>query len=580
MLEHHQRRMALIRLDPRTGGLSAAQMPEAPPPTERAQLDEAADALREGAARFASLSIEDRIALLHAMRAGYARVANRVVLASCRAKRIVPGTPQEAEEWALGPWPVLRHFRLLLESLASLARGELPQVGHTDRTSDGAIRIQLFPGDAIDRAAVPQTRVQVQLRPGLDGSSLDTRARIYRGVPIAPRVGLVLGAGNASGVPCMDLLTRMFNYGMPCLLKLHPLNAYLGPLYREAFSAAIERGFLRIVYGGAETGEYLAQLSAVDEIHLTGSAQTYNRLVLAAPGKRISSQLGCVSPILIVPHALAMEDLGRLAAYIAGAVAHNAACNCTTPRLIVTPYTWELREAFVGELETALSNVPLRMAYYPGAVERWQYLTNRKTDVLTVGSAVGGVLPWTIVPDLDPADENEPLFSLEAFCPVLGEVQIGSGDSFEYLEDAVAFVNERVAGSLSATIFAHPRSLKDPGIAGAIERAVQGLRSGTVGVNSWPQLSFSLAGPPWGAHHDPLDESQSRSGWVHNTAMLEGIDKCVVREIASARRKPMFAAGHPSALHLFNRLASLELKRSWRAVPGVVGATFLDRSPG
>jgi hypothetical protein len=56
------------------------------------------------------------------MRSGYARTVPRVIAACCRSKGIVMGTPMEAEEWALGRWPVLRHFRLLVEALSALRR--------------------------------------------------------------------------------------------------------------------------------------------------------------------------------------------------------------------------------------------------------------------------------------------------------------------------------------------------------------------------------------------------------------------------------------------------------------------------
>ena len=68
-------------------------------------------------------------------------------------------------------------------------------------------------------------------------------------------------------IPCMDVLTKMFNEGMVCLLKMHPLNSYLGPLYESAFAPAIERNFLRIVYGGSEAGRYLCRHPGIGEIH-------------------------------------------------------------------------------------------------------------------------------------------------------------------------------------------------------------------------------------------------------------------------------------------------------------------------
>ncbi len=523
------------------------------------------------------------------MRDGYARVASRTVIAACRAKRIVLGTPLEGEEWSLGPWPVLRQFRLLIETLSSLRQGELPPIGEAGFTSEGRIRLPVFPGNTLDSLLFPGAEAHAHFQIGLGPQTLEARARLYQGATRPERIVLVLGAGNVAAVPCLDVLTKMFNEGAVCLLKMHPLNAYLGPLYEEAFAIAIEQDFLRVVYGGAEAGGYLCSHQGIGSIHLTGSAETHEEIVWGEPAGRakrkahsrpvnekpISAQLGCVSPVLIVPGPYLDWQLATVAEGLAGAIAHNAGCNCTTPRLIVMPAGWVQRDRFLRHLEAALATAPLRMAYYPGATERWQYLAARRPGVRFVGTTVGGMLPWTLVPDLDPSDRSESLYSLEPFCPIVSEVQVASSDPLAYLEGAVDFVNQRVWGTLSATLIVHPRTLEDPGLGPAIDRAITRLRYGTIGVNVWPQFSFSLGVTPWGAHpaSTPAD-IQSGRGWVHNTSMLEGIQKVVVRESISSRRKQLYSAGHRSAHHLFRRLASVERRTGWVGLPGVLEASF------
>ncbi len=555
----------------------------------RRELDEAVAVLWDGATRFAALDIDERIRLLRAMRSGYARVAFRTVVASCRAKRIVLGTPLEGEEWSLGPWPILRHIRRLLTSLSAIRQGELPRVGTIGAATGGRLRLDIFPGSTLDSFLLPSVEAQVRFEAGLDLSVLDTRARYYRDAARPERVALVLGAGNAAAIPCMDVLTKLFNDGSVCLLKMHPLNSYLGPLYEEAFAVAIEQGYLRLVYGGAEAGAYLSRHPGIGEIHLTGSAETYDDIVWGEPvgrarrkstGKRtndkpITAQLGCVSPVLIVPGPYLDRQLAYQAAALAGAIAHNAGCNCTTPRLLVMPAEWAQRNAFLRHLEEALAAAPLRLAYYPGATERWQFLAKRRPGVRFVGSTVGGMLPWTLVPDLDPADRREPLYALEPFCPIVAEVQVGSSDPLGFLEAAVDFVNERVWGTLSASLLVHPRTLEDPEVAPGIERAISRLRYGTIGLNVWPQTSFALASSPWGPHQmsTPAD-IQSGHGWVHNTSMLEAIEKVVIRQDVSFRRKQIFSAGHRRAHHLFRRLAWVERKAGWAGLPSVIEASF------
>ena len=49
----------------------------------------------------------------------------------------------------------------------------------------------------------------------------------------------------------MDALYKMFVEGMVCVLKMNPVNEYLGPYLERALEPLIARGYLRIVYGGA-----------------------------------------------------------------------------------------------------------------------------------------------------------------------------------------------------------------------------------------------------------------------------------------------------------------------------------------
>jgi acyl-CoA reductase-like NAD-dependent aldehyde dehydrogenase len=571
----------------RFSGPAAAQAFPVPAPTPRARLDECVARLHAGAGAFAALAINHRLQLLRSMRSGYARTVPRVIEACCRSKGIVPGTPMEAEEWALGPWPVLRHFRLLIEALSALRRHhELPP-RELGRTVDGRIRVDLFPDSTLDTLLFPHTHAEIHVRAGIGERELvGSRARFYRLPPGAGRVVLVLGAGHASGVPIQDLLTRMFNEGKVCLLKLHPLNAYLGPLLEEAFAEAIARDFLHVVYGGAEHGSYLSRHAGINEIHLSGCPATHEQIVWGADGpeqserklrrvpvhgKPVTSELGCVAPVLVVPGPYLDRQLAFQAQALAGAMVHNAGLNCHTPRLLVMPRGWAQRDTFLRHLEHALSLSPPRRAFYPGSTERWERLTAGRHGLRGVGRPAWGLLPWTIVPGLDPADRREPLFSAESFGPILGEVEIGSPDPAEYLQQAVGFVNERVWGTLCATIVVHPRVQTDRHLSGAVERAIAQLRYGAVGVNVWPAQLSVLGSAPWGGHPSSSPgDIQSGRGWGHNTGMFEEVEKAVIRQSVTLQLKPAYVPGHRSAHTLLRRVTAVERGAGWAGLPGVL----------
>src|SRR5262249_55149745 len=110
-----------------------------------------------------------------------------------------------------------------------------------------------------------------------------SQGRIYREPQRGPgKVALVLGAGNVSSIPPMDLLYKLFVENEVVVLKMNPVNAHVGPKLERAFKPLIEDGFLAIVYGGAPVGAHLAEHPQIDTLHVTGSDRTYDAIVWGA----------------------------------------------------------------------------------------------------------------------------------------------------------------------------------------------------------------------------------------------------------------------------------------------------------
>lgn len=560
-------------------------------PTTQRRLDEAVARLREAAPAVARLPIPDRIALARSMQSGFVRVGEQLVRAACAAKGLPTGTPVESQEWSTGPWPVIRQLRLTAESLASLQRTGNTPIGPVSRSADDRLTVRVFPANAIDGVLFAGVAVDVRMQAGISEAEMHaSRAVFYRGRRHEGRTVLILGAGNLTCIPAMDVVTKLFNEGKVCLLKMNPINAYAGPFIEAAFAEAIRRGFLAVVYGGANEGGYLAHHPGVDEIHLTGSSATYDALVWGPPGperesrkahgtplltKPVTAELGNVSPVLVVPGPYNDRELAFQTESIAGALVHNTGFNCNTPRVLVTPRGWAARASMLDAVARALAAAPTRRAYYPGAEERWNLISRGRADIRTVGQAGSDRLPWTLLPALDATDPRERAFTEESFCPALAETEVGSDDPLEFLERAVEFANNRLWGTLSADLVVHPASLKDPRIAEAVERAIARLRYGVVSVNSWSGNAFVFCTPPWGAFpgSSPAD-IQSGAGWAHNTPMLEGIEKAVLRHPITAVPKPATFPTHRTAHVVLRRLTRLEERASWARVPGVVAAAM------
>jgi acyl-CoA reductase-like NAD-dependent aldehyde dehydrogenase len=562
-----------------------------PPPTTQPQLDRVVARLQDGAGKFVGLSLDQRIQLARAMQEGYLRVARASVEAACTAKGIAAGSPLEGEEWTLGPWFVVRHLRLIRESLQALKQTGNTRVGKLGRTADQRLTVQVFPASSIDGLLFQGVRVDAHLQPGVTEEEMEnSRARFYKRPDHDGRVVLALSAGNVNGIPAMDVLSKMFNEGKACILKMNPVNAYLGPFLEEAFTEAIRQNYLAVVYGGSEEGAYLAQHPDVHEIHLTGSDLTFDTIVWGRPGperemrkaqgrpllqKPVTAELGNVSPVIVLPGPYSSKQLRYQAEDVAAGLTCNAAFDCNANKVLILPKGWVQRDQFLDGIEQALTKAQPRKAYYPGAHDRWRLYSRNRASIRQFGDETAELLPWTLVRDLDAADASEPAFGSESFCPILFETQVGSADPVEFIDKAVTFANERLWGTLSAGLVVHPRTMKDPVLAGSVERAIAGLRYGAVCVNAWSGYLFAFVTPPWGAHpSSTLDNIQSGTGWVHNTPMLEQVEKAVLRHPVTAMPKPTYFPSHRSAHKLMPRMTALEENASWTKVPGVLAAAL------
>jgi aldehyde dehydrogenase (NAD(P)+) len=562
-------------------------MTAAPRATDPRRMDEAVARLREAAPAWASASVQERIALARSMLRGIDRNAERMVREACAAKGLPFDAPVAGDEWLAAPYPTVRILRQLVRSLAMLARNGNTPIGPTGETIDGRLTARAFPPNLLDTALFFDVRGEVHFKEGVGEERLHARrAAFHKSPDHRGRVCLVLGAGNVNAIPPTDVATKLFNEGKVCILKVNPVNAYLGPILEDAFAEAIARGVLAIVHGGADEGAYLTHHAGVDEVHVTGSNATHDRIVWGPPGperaermargaplldKEITSELGDVSPVIVVPGGWDDRALDFQAENVAGMVTQNASFNCAAAQAIVLPRGWRHREAFLARLERFMAMSPPRRPWYPGSADRYRRLTEGRPGVRR-SAAADDTLPWTVVPGLDPRVDDE-LFRTEAFCSLVAETSVGSEDPAEFLDAAVAFANERLWGTLSANVVVHPKVLRDPGLRPALERALRRLRYGTVAVNCWAAYAFAFGTTPWGGFPgQPLSDVRSGRGFVHNTLMLapDDVEKTVLWHPAIHPVKPPYFPSHRTGPALGRGLIALEARRRWSALPGVL----------
>ncbi|HET8540057.1 MAG TPA: aldehyde dehydrogenase family protein [Anaeromyxobacter sp.] len=559
----------------------------APTSTEPRRLDEAVARVREAAPGWARAPIEERIALARAMLAGVDRNAERMVREACAARSLPFGATVSGDEWLVGPYTTIRILRQLVRSLTAIARNGNTPLGPTGETVDGRLTARVFPPTALDRMLFMGVRGEVHMKEGVGVDRLNARrAGFHKAPDHAGKVCLVLGAGNVNAIAPTDVATKLFNEGKTCVLKMNPVNAYLGPIVEDAFADAVARGVLAVVYGGAEEGEYLVRHPGVDEVHITGSNRSHDAIVWGPPGperaermargapllrKEITSELGDVAPVIVVPGAWSERALSAQAESVAGMVTQNASFNCAAAQVLVLPRGWSLRDAFLASLERAMATTPARVPWYPGSPERFRRLTDGRAGVRR-SEAGEGTLPWTLVTGVDPRGDDE-LLRTEAFCALLAETQVGSEDPLEFLDAAVAFTREKLWGTLSANVVVPPAALRDPGLRPALDRAVRRLEYGTVAVNCWAAYAFAFGTTPWGGFPgQPLTDVRSGRGFVHNTLMLapDDVEKSVLWHPAIPPIKPPYFPSHRTAGALGRALIALEARGRWSALPRVL----------
>jgi aldehyde dehydrogenase (NAD(P)+) len=253
----------------------------------------------------------------------------------------------------------------------------------------------------------------------------------------------------------------------------------------------------------------------VEEIHITGSEATHNAIVASVrKHKRITSELGNVSPTIVIPGPWSDEDLAFQAESIATQKAHNAGFNCIAAQVLLLPKDWQRAGELRDRIADVLERMEQRPEYYPGAA-------NRRARLAQPGSHLRTLVR------VDHSEIDHPAFTTEAFCGVLAYVEL-PGDVEAYVRAAVAFANKRLHGTLGVNVAVHPATMKAH--SHLIDEAIAQLRYGCIAVNGWAGIGYFIAETPWGAYPGhTLDDVGSGIGVVHNSYLLARTEKTVVR---------------------------------------------------
>ncbi|MEP6775436.1 MAG: aldehyde dehydrogenase family protein, partial [Chloroflexota bacterium] len=439
-------------------------------------LDRKISVLTAHKADWGRLPLSEKKALLIDLRRKTYAVAEPWVNAAVKAKGLEHQPDRAVEEWLGGPWAVLLLVNELIKTLDYIGKGQTPPLNKVRTRPNGQVVVDVFPLSATDRILFNGLRGEIWFEPGVTPTTLaETIATSYKQAVPEGKVALVLGAGNVACIAVLDVLHKLYTEGQVCLLKMNPINDYLGVFFEEIFSSYCEAGYAQFAYGGADVGAYLCAHPDIDEIHMTGSARTHDAIVYGTGpdaeerkrndqpvnAKRITCELGCVTPTIVVPGPWSQAELRYHAEHVASQKLTNAGFNCVSAQVLIMSAQWDQASALLDAIRAVLHDVPQRPSYYPGTAHRHQLVldTHAGAEVLAPAEQTrADIIPRLLVTGLDHRATGDVCFTQELFGGILAETRLPGDSPAEFLEQAVRFANETLYGTLSANLIIHPQT--------------------------------------------------------------------------------------------------------------------------
>jgi acyl-CoA reductase-like NAD-dependent aldehyde dehydrogenase len=356
-----------------------------------------------------------------------------------------------------------------------------------------------------------------------------------------PSVTGVLGAGNTEIVN--DIIEPLCRLNSVVIYKSNPVLATSNRIKELILAPLIERGYVALIYGGAEQGQLIVQSSFVDRVTVTGSHHTFDKIVWGDQDKAdlsvepliakpVLAELGSVNPYIIVPGAspwsasMIQEQAEALVAY----KLFNNSHICASPQVVVTCQKWPQRNEFLKAVREKLAAAPKTHCFYPGIAESYKKhaaaIGAQRVDETTVTELKPLFMDDLQVPGKD--DLQKIPLREEAFCPILYEVAINSAPQLDsFMVEATNFCHAHCWGNLTCTVIVDDATRTKWSI--ELDSILDSMRFGTIGVNVPPANANLFPILTWGAF--PGNNSrdvQSGIGQVGNFYCYRDVEKCIM----------------------------------------------------
>ena len=484
----------------------------------------------------------------------------------CSDNKGTSKTPAEGEEWLGGPFAAVLATQYYIDTLQSNEDLSLKSYNKEENS------YKVFPNKFIERLTFPFIDAKVYFNKSMSFDDINKFRGFSKRYDIDPSITLVLGAGNFSSIPYLDVLYHLITRRSVILLKLNPVNDYLKPVFEKVFQNFIERGYVIVSTGNVDESKYMANHQGVDHIHLTGSDKTFEEIVYGRHlndkerklknlpklnTKNITSELGNVTPIIIHPGNWSTSDIKYQARKIVTGKLNNNGFNCIAAQVVVLPDGWGQTDTLIKYIKFYMNKAKDRKAYYPESIERLNKLEKDKAyERVNKLSCV--------TPHLTREIKAYNKYELdEVWSSALYFKRIAYSSSEDFSNKAIDYCNKDLWGNLGVSVIMkdHVKKLNSH----ILENYIEKLEYGTVAINEWAAIGYIIPQLPWGGFPGNKDNDiQSGKSIVHNSMLFESPLKGVVQtkfRISKVFDPPWFVTNRKSR-RLFKNLTYFQINNS------------------
>ena len=484
----------------------------------------------------------------------------------CSDNKGTTKTPAEGEEWLGGPFASVLATQYYIKSLTN--DDDLVEKKYNSEENS----YKVFPNNFTERITFPFIDAKVIFNKSMSFDDINKYRGFSKRYDIDPSITLVLGAGNFSSIPYLDVLYHLITRKSVILLKLNPVNEYLKPVFEKVFQNFIERGYIIVTTGNIDESKYMAKHPGINHIHLTGSDKTFEDIVYGREltdkerkskslskinNKPITSELGNVTPIIIHPGKWSTSDIKYQARKIVTAKLNNNGFNCIAAQVVVLPDGWGQTDTLIKFVKHYMSKAKERKAYYPESIERLEKLEKDK------GYERVNALSC-VTPHLTREIKAYSKFEIdEVWSSTIYFKKIEYTSIEDFANKAIDYCNDELWGNLGVSVIIkdHDRKFNKH----ITNLYIDKLNYGTVAINEWAAIGYIIPQLPWGGFPGNRDNDiQSGQSVVHNSMLFESPLKGVVNTKFRISRliDPPWFVTNKKARRLFRNLTYYQINNS------------------